>query len=229
MTTSGAVAGEARSQRNVVLVHGGFVDGSGWQGVHDILTRDDYKVSVVQNPTLSLEGDVAATRWVIDAQDGPVVLVGHSYGGAVITEAGTHPSVAALAHMAAGLVLGEYIGCCSLVHVTSCSFWSRSRLVPGLVTALPQGQFGGRQRAGRRAASAVGPALRLRPHEGGPGGHDGQRDDGAEHAAILGCARDRWRRGCRHLAQGSHHADRASHAGQARAQRTNPCPAAGHD
>ncbi len=87
--------------RNVVLVHGGFVDGSGWQGVYDILTKDGYKVSVVQNPTLSLEGDVAATRWVIDAQDGPVVLVGHSYGGAIITEAGTHPRVAALAYIAA--------------------------------------------------------------------------------------------------------------------------------
>src|SRR5215469_2474422 len=81
--------------RNVVLVHGGFVDGSGWQAVYDILTKDGYNVSVVQNPTLSLEGDVAATRQVIDEQPGPVVLVGHSYGGAVITEAGTHDKVAA--------------------------------------------------------------------------------------------------------------------------------------
>ena len=87
--------------RNVVLVHGGFVDGSGWQGVYDILTKDGYHVSVVQNPTLSLEGDVAATRWVIDAQEGPVVLVGHSYGGAVITEAGNHDKVAALVYIAA--------------------------------------------------------------------------------------------------------------------------------
>ena len=77
--------------RKVVLVHGGFVDGSGWQAVYSILTRDGYNVSVVQNPTLSLEGDTAATRRVIDAQEGPVVLVGHSYGGAVITEAGNHP------------------------------------------------------------------------------------------------------------------------------------------
>ena len=81
---------------NVVLVHGGFVDGSGWQGVYSILKRDGYNVSIVQNPTLSLEGDVAATRRVIDAQDGPVILVGHSYGGAVITEAGNDPKVAAL-------------------------------------------------------------------------------------------------------------------------------------
>ena len=71
--------------KNVVLVHGGFVDGSGWQGVYGLLTKDGYNVSIVQNPTLSLAGDAAATRQVIDAQDGPVVLVGHSYGGAVIT------------------------------------------------------------------------------------------------------------------------------------------------
>ena len=85
----------------VVLVHGGFVDGSGWQGVYDLLKADGYRVCVVQNPTLSLDGDVAATRWVIDAQDGPVVLVGHSYGGAVITEAGPHEDVAALVYIAA--------------------------------------------------------------------------------------------------------------------------------
>ncbi|MFD3583116.1 alpha/beta fold hydrolase [Streptomyces sp. NPDC058683] len=87
--------------RNVVLVHGGFVDGSGWQGIYDVLKRDGYNVSIVQNPTLSLEGDVAATRMVLDAQDGPVVLVGHSYGGAVISEAGSHPKVAALVYIAA--------------------------------------------------------------------------------------------------------------------------------
>jgi pimeloyl-ACP methyl ester carboxylesterase len=85
----------------VVLVHGGFVDGSGWQAVYNILTRDGYHVSVVQNPTLSLAGDVAATRQIIDKQPGPVVLVGHSYGGAVITEAGTHDKVAALGYIAA--------------------------------------------------------------------------------------------------------------------------------
>jgi pimeloyl-ACP methyl ester carboxylesterase len=86
---------------NIVLVHGGFVDGSGWQAVYDLLTKNGHKVSIVQNPTLSLEGDADATRWVLDAQDGPVVLVGHSYGGAVITEAGTHPKVAALVYIAA--------------------------------------------------------------------------------------------------------------------------------
>jgi len=87
--------------RNVVLVHGGFVDGSGWQGVYDSLTRDGFRVSIVQNPTQSLAGDVEATNQIIEAQDGPVVLVGHSYGGAVITEAGTHPNVAALVYIAA--------------------------------------------------------------------------------------------------------------------------------
>jgi pimeloyl-ACP methyl ester carboxylesterase len=85
---------------NVVLVHGGFVDGSGWRGVSDLLRQDGYNVAVVQNPTLSLEGDAEATRLVIDRQEGPVVLVGHSYGGAVITEAGTDPNVAALVYIA---------------------------------------------------------------------------------------------------------------------------------
>ena len=86
---------------NVVLVHGGFVDGSGWQGVYDLLTEDGYRVSVVQHPTFSLAGDVEATRLVLDAQDGPTLLVGHSYGGAVITEAGMHDKVAALVYITA--------------------------------------------------------------------------------------------------------------------------------
>jgi pimeloyl-ACP methyl ester carboxylesterase len=91
----------AAPARNVVLVHGGFVDGSGWRDVYNILTRDGYNVSIVQNPTLSLDGDVAATRQIIDEQPGPVVLVGHSYGGAVITEAGGHEKVAALGYICA--------------------------------------------------------------------------------------------------------------------------------
>jgi pimeloyl-ACP methyl ester carboxylesterase len=93
-------AGSA-SAGTVVLVHGGFVDGSGWQGVYDHLKNDGYSVGVVQNPTLSLEDDVVATKHVIDAQSEPVILVGHSYGGAVITEAGTDPNVAALVYIAA--------------------------------------------------------------------------------------------------------------------------------
>ena len=87
--------------RNVVLVHGGFVDGSGWEGVYKLLRKDGYNVSVVQNPTISLADDVAVTRRVLDNQKGPAVLVGHSYGGAVITEAGTHSSVAALVYITA--------------------------------------------------------------------------------------------------------------------------------
>ncbi|MBV9383194.1 MAG: alpha/beta hydrolase [Streptosporangiaceae bacterium] len=87
--------------RNIVLVHGAFVDGSGWQGVYDHLAADGYRVAVVQNPTLSLAGDVAATHQILDGLGGPAVLVGHSYGGAVITEAGSHPNVAALAYIAA--------------------------------------------------------------------------------------------------------------------------------
>jgi len=87
--------------RNVVLVHGGFVDGSGWQGVYDLLTADGFNVSVVQNQTLSLESDVETTTNVLDLQDGPAILVGHSYGGAVITEAGTHGSVAGLVYVTA--------------------------------------------------------------------------------------------------------------------------------
>ena len=87
--------------RNVVLVHGGFVDGSGWQGVYDRLKKDGFNVSVVQNQTLSLESDVETTRNLLDLQDGPAILVGHSYGGAVITEAGNHERVAGLVYIAA--------------------------------------------------------------------------------------------------------------------------------
>jgi pimeloyl-ACP methyl ester carboxylesterase len=87
--------------RNVALVHGGFVDGSGWEGVYRLLRKDGFKVSIVQNPTLSLADDNAVTRRVLDQQDGPTILVGHSYGGAVITEAGTHENVAGLVYIAA--------------------------------------------------------------------------------------------------------------------------------
>jgi pimeloyl-ACP methyl ester carboxylesterase len=86
---------------SVVLVHGGFVDGSGWQGVYDLLTADGYVVSVVQHPTLSLEGDAAAARIILDRQEEPTILVGHSYGGAVISEAGTHDHVGGLVYIAA--------------------------------------------------------------------------------------------------------------------------------
>ena len=86
---------------SIVLVHGGFVDGSGWQGVHSILTNDGYEVIVVQNPTVSLADDVVVTRRAIAAAKHPVVLVGHSYGGVVVTEAGNDPKVTSLAYIAA--------------------------------------------------------------------------------------------------------------------------------
>jgi pimeloyl-ACP methyl ester carboxylesterase len=87
--------------KNVVLVHGGFVDGSGWEDVYQTLKKDGYTVAIVQNPTISLAGDVAATKRTLAAQDGPAILVGHSYGGAVITEAGNDPKVAGLVYIAA--------------------------------------------------------------------------------------------------------------------------------
>jgi pimeloyl-ACP methyl ester carboxylesterase len=100
--TIAAESAPLRSQRkSFVLVHGGFVDGSGWAGVHSALRQKGHKVVVVQNPTTSLSEDVAATRRAIDALDDDVILVGHSYGGVVITEAGTHPRVSALVYIAA--------------------------------------------------------------------------------------------------------------------------------
>jgi pimeloyl-ACP methyl ester carboxylesterase len=86
------------STKNVVLVHGGFVDGAGWEGVYEILKKNGYNVSIVQNPTKSLADDVAYTKQVLAKQDAPAILVGHSYGGAVITEAGNDPKVAGLVH-----------------------------------------------------------------------------------------------------------------------------------
>jgi pimeloyl-ACP methyl ester carboxylesterase len=89
------------SVKNVVLVHGGFVDGSGWQGVYDALRKEGYNVSIIQNPTISLVDDVAVTTRALATQDGPAILVGHSYGGVVITEAGNDPKVAGLVYIAA--------------------------------------------------------------------------------------------------------------------------------
>lgn len=101
-----SLAPEARSEqravvKNIVLVHGANTDGSAWRGVHDILTKDGYHVSVVQQPLTGLADDVAATKRVIDQQPGPVILVGHSYGGAIITVAGADPKVRALVYVAA--------------------------------------------------------------------------------------------------------------------------------
>ena len=90
-----------QSTKNIVLVHGGFVDGSGWEGVYGPLKKDGFNVAIVQNPTITLADDVAAAKLVIQAQDGPVILVGHSYGGAVITEAGNDPQVVGLVYITA--------------------------------------------------------------------------------------------------------------------------------
>jgi pimeloyl-ACP methyl ester carboxylesterase len=95
------MGGLSASSVSIVLVHGGFVDGAGWEGVYNVLKNDGYHVSIVQNPTTSLADDVAATRLAIARTQGPVVLVGHSYGGAVITEAGADPKVAGLVYITA--------------------------------------------------------------------------------------------------------------------------------
>ncbi len=105
LVASGVVAysqaKNAETAKNIVLVHGGFVDGSGWEGVYQILAKKGYTVTIVQNPTISLEDDVAVTKRAIDAQDGPVILVGHSYGGAVISQAGSDPKVVGLVYITA--------------------------------------------------------------------------------------------------------------------------------
>ena len=103
----------AQQIKNVVLVHGAFADGSGWEPVAKILKNDGYKVSVVQHPETSYAEDQKYTKAAIDAMDGPVVLVGHSYGGSVITEAGNHPNVAALVYIAA-FALDEGESCASI-------------------------------------------------------------------------------------------------------------------
>jgi pimeloyl-ACP methyl ester carboxylesterase len=103
LLTCGALAAQNEEHRirNIVLVHGAWADGSGWKGVSDILAKDGYKVSIVQEPETSFKEDVAATKRILALQDGPCILVAHSYGGAVITEAGTDPSVAGLVYIAA--------------------------------------------------------------------------------------------------------------------------------
>jgi pimeloyl-ACP methyl ester carboxylesterase len=95
------LSASAEPIKNIVLVHGAWVDGSGWKPVYDILTKEGFNVTMVQEPETSFAEDVAATKRVLDLQDGPTLLVGHSYGGSVITEAGVHPSVVGLVYIAA--------------------------------------------------------------------------------------------------------------------------------
>jgi pimeloyl-ACP methyl ester carboxylesterase len=101
VTTATVTEADAQQVKNVVLVHGAFADGSGYKGLYEELTKKGYHVTVVQNPLSSLEDDVKATKLALDKQDGPTILAGHSWGGAVITEAGNHPKVAALVYIAA--------------------------------------------------------------------------------------------------------------------------------
>jgi pimeloyl-ACP methyl ester carboxylesterase len=116
----------AQQIKNVVLVHGAFADGSGWKGVADILKNDGYKVSVVQHPETSYADDQKYTKAAIDAMGGPVVLVGHSYGGSIITEAGNHPNVKALVYIAA-FALDEGESCATI-----------EQAVPPATTAIKQ-------------------------------------------------------------------------------------------
>src|SRR5216684_3334633 len=103
-STGGKIMAQSNEKtlvKNIVLVHGGFVDGSGWEGVYKILKSKGYNVTIVQNPTISLSDDVAFTKRAIDAQDGPVIMVGHSYGGVVISSVGDDPKVAGLVYICA--------------------------------------------------------------------------------------------------------------------------------
>lgn len=100
-TVSSITEANAQQVKNVVLVHGAFADGSGYKNLYNELAKKGYNVTIVQNPLTSLEDDVAATKLALDKQNGPAILVGHSWGGAVITEAGNHPKVAALVYIAA--------------------------------------------------------------------------------------------------------------------------------
>src|SRR3954447_13726212 len=103
LLTCGTLSAQSEKGRvwNIVLVHGAWADGSGWKGVHDILVKDGYKVTIVQEPETSFKEDVSATKRVLALQDGPCILVAHSYGGAVVTEAGMDPSVVGLVYIAA--------------------------------------------------------------------------------------------------------------------------------
>ena len=202
--------------RNVVLVHGGFVDGSGWQGIYKALKKDGYTVAVVQNPTLSLADDVTVTKRAIAAQNGPVILVGHSYGGAVITEAGNHPNVAGLVYVAAFAPdKGESVN--TLIKdpppgapvppilPPQDGFSSSIAEVPRLVCRRREPR---RRRLHGRFPVPVGSGgARRRDHRAGMEdeahlvrGRDRRQDDSARRSALAGQAR----RGPSHRVKGSH-------------------------
>ena len=145
LLTGGALSGQNNEKtrvRNIVLVHGAWADGSGWKGVYDILAKDGYKVSVVQEPETSFNEDVAATKRVIALQDGPCILVGHSYGGSVITEAGTDPSVAGLVYVAAHMPdVGENESADGARYPSDLSKSTTLKTTPDGFTYLNPGQF----------------------------------------------------------------------------------------
>jgi pimeloyl-ACP methyl ester carboxylesterase len=134
--------------KNIVLVHGAWADGSGWQGVYDILTKDGFKVSVVANPDTGIPDDVAATQRVLDRQDGPVILVGHSYGGVVITEAGVDPKVVGLVYVAAfapdvGEVAGQVLPKGPLpvtISKDGLAFFNRNAFLAAFAPDVPMAQ-----------------------------------------------------------------------------------------
>ncbi len=133
-----ATAAGAATVKNIVLVHGAFVDGSGWRPVYDILTKDGYKVSIVQQPLTGLADDVTATKRILDRQDGPAILVAHSYGGAIITAAGSDPHVAGLVYIAAhALDEGETESGNGKKYPASAATRSRRRLM-GSPTSTPR-------------------------------------------------------------------------------------------
>jgi len=140
-----AVPAMAAPVKNIVLVHGAWADGSGWKGVYDILTKDGYHVSIVANPDTGIADDVSATQRVLDRQEGPVILVGHSYGGSVITEAGVDPKVVGLVYIAAfgpdeGETTGQYLPKGPLpvtVSKDGLAFFTRDAFLGGFAPDVP--------------------------------------------------------------------------------------------
>jgi len=145
LTALSAAPAMAAPVKNIVLVHGAWADGSGFRGVYDILVKDGYNVSVVPNPDTGISDDVAATQRVLDRQDGPVILVGHSYGGAVITEAGIDPKVVGLVYLAAfapdvGETTGQYLPKGPLpikVSKDGLAFFNRDAFLGGFAPDVP--------------------------------------------------------------------------------------------
>src|SRR3979411_2181739 len=148
----------------IVLVHGGFVDGSGWEGVYKILKKDGYRVSIVQNPTVTLEDDVAVTSRAIASQEGPVILVGHSYGGAVITEAGNDPKVVGLVYITAFAPdNGESVGTRHFELSTPFPSSHTATASSPAPAAIRRGEIGGASGGHKKVSPAMPPAINPHP------------------------------------------------------------------